>query len=190
MGDFFTSPRERAAEDLYGQGRDLYSMALSGHPVGEALIRQLGGRAKTGVEALGSRQIAEASTDILSQLASMGVAPGTAGADLTAKTAGKIRGGVQEQFAKIDEATQATILDALFKTLGLSTDMTKTGMSGMSSSSTFGDILAGLTTGTGLGAGIAALGGPQGMGWWGSLIPEPQFPDPVNPNWKPLELKS
>jgi hypothetical protein len=114
-------------------------MAMGGSSPWESLINQKAGMAKTSVEQGASKDIATSTSDIFSQLNSMGVAGGSGGIDIANKNATGIRSNAAQSKAQIDQAAISTSIDSIMKSLGL-------GMQGLSDSSSGGDLLAGLTS--------------------------------------------
>lgn len=155
MGSFFQSPQEGGATSLFNQ-------AMGGSSIFDSLIGKQTGLAKTGLEAEGSRLSASSGADIMSQLASGGVNPGSAGAaDLVAKNKAGIGESVLSSEGKVDQNALMQQLQALMQQLQM-------GYSGLSQSSPFGDLLAGLQTGANIFSGVAKGGSKtQGMNWWG-----------------------
>ena len=161
MGQFFTSPQEAGATSLF-------DMAMGGKTPWDSLINEKAGMAKTQVGQQASSAIGQGGQDIFSQLASMGVAPGSGQTDIANKNATGIRSGAINTNANIDMAALGDQLQYLF-------GMMQTGLGGMSTSSSFGDILAALTSGANIFSGGAkglsllgnGLGGNRGTdeGW-------------------------
>lgn len=141
MGNFLTSPQEAGATSLF-------NMAMGGQTPWDALINEKAGMAKTQVEQGASSAIGQGSQDIMSQLASLGIAPGSGQTDLTQKMATGVRSGAINTKANIDTAALGDQLQSLFGAL-------QTGFGGLSTSSTLGDILAALTSGANIFGGAA-----------------------------------
>jgi len=140
VGDFFNSPRERAAESLYEN-------AIAGRPIGESFLRSEAAISKQKLRQQTSGHVAGISGDIMSRLASIGVSPGSSTEAVISKSTSPILAGEQIAESGIDENLMRMLTQSLLQELQL-------GFSGLSSSSTFGNILAGLQT-----AGNIASGG-------------------------------
>lgn len=132
MGDFFTSPREAAASNLY-------ESAIKGKPIGESFLRNEATLAKQQLRQRTSDITGGISGDVLSRLASIGVSPGSSSEALISKATNPILAGEQQSEAGIDTNLQGVLANLLLNELN-------TGLSGLSASSTFGNILAGLQT--------------------------------------------
>ena len=160
MADFFTSPQEKASQDLFAQaqsGRSPYDMMIENERqlalnTGKTLIGQQTSQAQAGIAG-----------DTLSQAASAGVGYGSGVADLVGKQSAKVGESGQIAMGKLtaDVNSQASQqkLQALMDTLHL-------GLGGLSKSSSFGDILAGLETFANIGTGVLTGGASAGL--WGS----------------------
>ena len=155
MGSFFTSPQERGATTLFDS-------AMGGTSPWDSLINQKAGLAKTGIDQSASQAVGQGSQDIFSQLASMGVAPGSGQVDIAGKQAAGIRSNAIGQKSQVDQAALNTQMQSIMQSLGV-------GMQGLSTSSSGGDMLAGLTTLANIFAGVGVGGSKsKGMGFWGS----------------------
>ena len=132
MGDFFKSPRERAS-------RSLYDAAVSGHPIGADFLDRSTGLARQSLREETSRRLSGMSGDILSRAASAGVSPGSSTEGLISKATEPVLAGEQQAEAQLSIEQQRALANMILQQLGV-------GLSGMSSSSTFGDIMAGITT--------------------------------------------
>ena len=163
MGDFFTNPKERAAKTLFEQ-------VQGGSTPWSGKLAQMAGSQKSELETSGNEAIAKGSGDILSQLISGGVAPGSGEADIVGKQATGVRSGIQKGQSQIDVGQQGAEIQSLMS-------MLQSAMGGMSSASTGGDLMSGLTMLAQMGAGIGMMGGPQGFDWWKGVTPN----DPGKP---------
>ena len=132
MGSFFTSPQEQGATSLF-------DMAMGGQSPWDSLINQQAGLAKTGIDQNASRAIGQGSQDIFSQLASMGVAGGSGQVDIAGKQAAGIRSNAIGQKSQVDQNALNAQIQSIMQNM-------QTGLSGMSTSSSGGDLLAGLTS--------------------------------------------
>ena len=153
MGNFFTSPYETASKNMY-------DMALSGKTPWDDLLTKQSAIQKTGIDRAASQNIATQSGDILSQLTSMGIAPGSGIADIIAKSGTGIRSSAQTAKSSVD----ASALERQFRSL---IEMLQGGRAGLSKSSPFGDIMAALQTGGNIFEGVARGGGKEGLNFWG-----------------------
>jgi len=142
MGDFLNSPREKAAKNMYDQ-------AMGGTTPFDSAIQKRALTAKTGLEAQGNRMSASMGGDILSQLTSAGITPGSSAA---VGSVAKAKAGVGENVLQAEGQVDIAALDEQLKAL---TNFLNIGYSGLSSSSTLGDILAGLQTGANIFGGTA-----------------------------------
>lgn len=157
MGDFFKSPHERASSNLY-------EMAMRGDVIGSNLLRQSSASARNAVGITTANRASGVAGDIMSQFASMGVTPGSANVTaVTDKALTPLYAGEQSAHAQISGQEIQGLLQLLMGQLS-------TGLAGLSTTSTFGDIMAGLTTAANVGAGVATGGGA--LGWWGKTPPK------------------
>lgn len=131
MGDFFKSPQQRASESLYDS-------VLSGKPLGETLIRGASTAIKTGLEMDTSKAMSQQAGDILGRMAFSG-ATNSSVESLISKANQGLLGNLQSAEVKLSAQEQQAMIDNMLKQLSIS-------LSGLSSSSTFGDIFAGLQT--------------------------------------------
>lgn len=152
MSNFFTSPRERASQSLY-------DLAISGRTPYDAMFEEYRGNAIQNIRRSTARESAGTAGDILSQAQSAGITFGSGLSEVVSEAKGKIseRGQILE--GGVNEKASLMKLGSLAEALRL-------GLSGLSTSSTAGDVLAGLTTVGKIAGGVAAMGGPQGFDWW------------------------
>jgi hypothetical protein len=153
MGSFFTSPKERASTNMY-------DMAMQGKTFGSGILDSMSNLAKSNLEAQTSQRLATTKSDLQSRMASSGT-PVSAGTGLTTKATTPIIAGEQNAMSEIDIARMNQAINMLFQQLSM-------GMSGLSSSSTFGDVMGGMTTIANIVSGVAGMGGANGFNWWGS----------------------
>lgn len=152
MGNFFASPQQRA-------GQSLYDAAVSGHPVGEGGLKKSYALDLQNLRSGTKQESATLSGDILSRITSQGGTPGAA-------TEGVIGKQNEQLFGQEQGGENALYSDLMKNIMGLTSHDISTGLATMSNSSTFGDILGGLSTLTNIGGGltklIMALNGNQG----------------------------
>lgn len=142
MGNFFSSPQQRAAESLF-------SAAESGRPIGASYLQQQYGAERSRLQAETSNRLGGVSGDILSRTASAGFAPGSGVEGLISKATQPILAGEQSAEAQLGAAEQSQLLQMIMSQLQM-------GFQGLPSSSPFGDILGSLTT---LGNVVGGVGG-------------------------------
>lgn len=128
----FSSPYEDAATSLY-------EMARSGRSIGSDLISSQAANARRSLRAQTSSRLAGVSGDILSRYSSAGIAPGAGLEGIIGKQTQDILASEQQGETQLSMAEQSALLNSLLNQLSM-------GLSGLSKSSTFGDILSGLTT--------------------------------------------
>ena len=131
MGNFFTSPQERAATTLY-------DAASSGRPMGADLLRGVYSRQLASLRGETSSRLSGQAGDIMSRLASVG-APSSATEGLVARAQAPVLGSEQT-------AEQQLGANEMIQTINLLLSQLSLGLSGLSPTSTFGNIMAGLTT--------------------------------------------
>ena len=141
MGNFFTSPRERASVGLY-------DAAMRGEPIGADMLQRSTQSALSAVRGQTSQRLSTISGDILSRTA--GNAPSGAAEGLIARSLQPALAGEWNMESQIMSEAERAKLDMTLKQLSI-------GLAGMSDSSTFGDIMAGLTTMTNIAKGIHNL---------------------------------
>jgi hypothetical protein len=149
MGNFFKSPQQQASESLYGS-------ALSGQPVGAGLVEGEYGKELYGLRSGATQRSSSLTGDILSRNASEGGIPSSS----TEATIGKGTAGIWEQ-EQLGETQLGANLDKSM--LSLTLNDLAAGLSGMSTSSTFGDLLGGLTTLSNVGGGLFKLLSETGL---------------------------
>lgn len=171
MGNFFTNPKERASQTMW-------DAAMSGKPVGaqylDAMYDPMLAEGQQRIQATTSSRIAETAQDIKSRMESIG-APGGASEGLISRATAPIVSGEQsalgEMTSKVSSAKAQQLMQMILSQLS-------GGMAGMSDTSTFGDIMAGLNTVANLGGGIFQMSQGFGLsdatGWnpeWGKSVP-------------------
>ena len=143
MGNFFSSPQQRASENLYNS-------ALSGNPIGANLLRGEYSKEVSALEGNTSNRASGLSGDILSRIASQGGAPGSGSEGVINKSLSPLWASEQMGEVQLGANLDKSMLE-------LSMNDLSAGLSGMSSSSTFGDILGGLSTFANIGGGLSKL---------------------------------
>jgi hypothetical protein len=143
MGNFFTSPQQRA-------GQTMYDAATSGHPIGGDIVNRSYASGLESLRANAANISANQAGDILSRNASAGIAGGSS-------VEGEISKNNQNLYSSEQGGELSLYSDMLKELAGLTNHQLGLGLSTMSSSSTFGDILGGLTTLTNVGSGVGKL---------------------------------
>jgi hypothetical protein len=151
MGNFFSSPQSKAYQSLY-------DAAMNGKPVGSVLFQDIFNKGVNTIHGTTSQRTGTMAGDIMSRLSSTGV-PGTAEEGTISKATQPILANEVSAISSLSASESAQIMNTLMQQLSI-------GLSGLSSSSTFGDIFSGLTTAANIGQGIATMGGQNGFGWW------------------------
>lgn len=142
MGDFFSSPQQRAAQSLY-------EAAVSGKPIGAGLISGMEGAAAGQIMGATASKTGAIGGDILSRTASLG-GPTSGTEGMISKATQPLLSAEQQSLANLGVMSEAQFLNLMMQQLGM-------GISGMSSSSTFGDIMGGLMTLGNMATGAGAL---------------------------------
>jgi hypothetical protein len=156
MGDFLSSPREKASTSLY-------DMLKTGKSPFDETITGATNDAITGIRSATERGIAQTGRDTASRAMSSGVTYGAGVEDLINKGTSEIRAtgqGLESQARAAGGETKARIGASLFGTA----------LEELSDSSSLGDILAALQTVTGIGTGILTGLGPGGLGLFGNSL--------------------
>lgn len=149
MGNFFTSPQERKANSMW-------DAASSGKPLGSQFLEPIYNETVRNIEGQTSQRIAGIGGDILSRSASMGVSPGSNTEAMTTMAKEPLLANEQSAISQAGIAKQQAMVQMLMQQLFA-------GYSGSSSSSTFGDIMGGLSTAAQIFAGVGT-GFPQLFG--------------------------
>lgn len=153
MGNFISSPYQRASENLY-------DMAVNGQVVGDKYLQGALSNEQRSLRTQASNVSGGIAGDIMSRMASQGFAPSGAAENVIGAQKQKLYGQEQAAELQLDAATQQNMANLLINQL-------TTGLQGLSHSSPLGDILGGLTSIVNIGSGIATMGGKGGFGWWG-----------------------
>jgi hypothetical protein len=132
MGNFFSSPQQRASESLY-------DAAMSGKPIGQGFLEKEYGANLSALRANTSQRVGGIAGDIQSRAASEGFAPGSGIEGLISRSTAPVLAGEQQAESQMSASEMQQMLQMLL-------DQLHTGIAGLPNSSPFGDILAGLTT--------------------------------------------